>query len=587
MGTAEMERKLAAILAADVAGYSRLMGVDEEGTYASFVAHLRELIEPKIREHRGRLVKTTGDGFFATFESALGAVRCAVEVQRGMAARNASVPEPQRLVFRLGINAGDTMIDGEDIYGDGVNIAARLETMAEPGGICVSARVQEDTSGRLDLGFEDLGERQLKNIVRPVRLYRVMFDRPEAPAESVPTGAQLPNLSDRPTFAVLPFDNMSGDPEQEYFADGISEDLITEIATWCRFPVIARNSSFVYKHRSIDIKQVGQELGARYVLEGSVRKAGNRVRITAQLIETLTGHHVWAERYDRELGDLFAIQDDITTSIAAAVEPEIMEVEERRATTRRSLTGYDLVQRGNWHLYKFTPESIAEAQRLFAAAIEADPNYAPAYASMAYSKYISAQFGADFEATLQSAFEFARNAVVLDEKDARAHMFFAQSSLWLRRHEEAITAARQAIALNPSLAHAYSVLGYALGCVGEFEEALKTVAHSFRLRPHDRTVGRCIPAMAVAHYQLGAYEAAEQIAQNAVTLTPLYWLGHQMLAASRGQLGRNAEAAQCIEEIRRQEPGISRRAYSARLPFRDAIYAQRIEEGLAKAGWNG
>jgi adenylate cyclase len=231
MGTAEVERKLATILAADVAGYSRLMGVDEEGTHASFVAHFRELIEPKIREHRGRIVKTTGDGFLATFESVLGAVRCAVEIQRGMAERNATVPEPQRLVFRLGINASDMMIDGGDIFGDGVNIAARLETMAEPGGICVSARVQEDASGRLDLGFEDLGERQLKNIVRPVRLYRVIFDRPEASAGSVATGTQLPNLSDRPTFAVLPFDNMSGDPEQEYFAHGISEDLITGIAT--------------------------------------------------------------------------------------------------------------------------------------------------------------------------------------------------------------------------------------------------------------------------------------------------------------------------------------------------------------------
>jgi adenylate cyclase len=585
MGTVAVERKLAAILAADVAGYSRLMGTDEEGTHASFVAHLRELIEPKIREHRGRVVKTTGDGFLATFESVLGAVRCAVEVQRGMAERNASVPEWQRLVFRLGINAGDMIIDGGDIYGDGVNIAARLETMAEPGGICVSARVQEDASGRLDLGFEDLGERQLKNIVRPVRLYRVIFDRPGA--GSVATDTQLPSLGDRPTFAVLPLANMSGDPEQEYFADGISEDLITGIATWCRFPVIARNSSFVYKGRSVDIKQVGQELGARYVLEGSVRKAGNRVRITAQLIDALTGHHVWAERYDRELGDLFAIQDNITTSIAAAVEPEIMEVEEHRATTRRSLTSYDLVQRGNWHLYKFTPESIPEAQRLFTAAIEADPNYAPAYASMAYSKYISAQFGAEFEAKLQSAFEYARKAVALDEKDARAHMFLAQSSLWLRRHEEAIAAGRQAVALNPSLAHAYSVLGYALDCVGEFEEALKTVAHSFRLRPHDRTVGRCIPAMAVAHYQLGAYEAAEEAARRAVTLTPPYWLGHQMLAASRGQLGRKADAAQCVEEIRRREPEISRSAYSARLPFREAIYAQRIEEGLAKAGWNG
>jgi adenylate cyclase len=587
MATAGVERKLAAILAADVAGYSRLMGANEEGTHASLMAHRRELIEPEIREHRGRVVKTTGDGFLVTFDSVLDAVRCAVEVQRGMTERNAAVPEPQRLAFRLGINAGDVMIDGEDIYGDGVNIAARLETMAEPGGICVSARVQEDAAGRLELGFEDLGEQQLKNIARPVRLYRVIFDRSEVPAGSAATRPQLPNLGDRPAFAVLPFANLSGDPEQEYFADGISEDLITAIATWCRLPVIARNSSFVYKGRSVDIKQVGHELGVRYVLEGSVRKAGNRVRITAQLIDAATGHHLWAERYDREIGDLFAIQDEITASVAAAVEPEIMEIEERRAISRRSFTAYDLVQRGNWHHYKFTPEGSAEAQRLFAAAIEADPNYAPAYAGMAYSKYISAQFGAaDFEATLQSAYEFARKAVALDEKDARAHMFFAQASLWLRRHEDAIAEARYAIALNPSLAHAYSVLGYALDCVGKFEEALKTVAHSFRLRPHDRTIGRCIPAMSVAHYQLGAYDAAEEAARRAVSLTPVYWLGHQMLVASLGQLGRKTEAAQCLEEIRRRESETSRTAYSARLPFRDAVYARRIEEGLAKAGWS-
>jgi adenylate cyclase len=586
MGSGEVERKLAAIMAADVAGFSRLMGANEEGTHASLMAHRRELIEPKIREHRGRVVKTTGDGFLATFESVLAALRCAVEVQRGMAERNALVPEAQRLVFRLGINAGDMIVDGDDIYGDGVNIAARLETMSEPGGICVSARVQEDASGRLDLGFEDLGERQLKNIARPVRLYRVVFDRAEAPAGSAVAGAQLPNLRDRPTFAVLPFDNMSGDPEQEYFADGISEDLITAIATWCRFPVIARNSSFIYKGRPIDIKQVGQELGARYVLEGSVRKAGNRVRITAQLIDALTGHHVWAERYDRELGDLFAIQDEITTSIAAAVEPEIMEVEERRATTRRSFTGYDLVQRGNWHLYKFTPEGMAEAERLFAAAIEADPDYAPAYTSMAYRKYISAQFGPEFGRALEISFEFARKAVALDERDARAHMILAQTSLWLRRHDHAIAEARGAIALNPSLAQAYSVLGYALDCVGEFEAALKTVAHSFRLRPHDRTVGRCIPAMSVAHYQLGTYHAAEETSRRAVNLMPTYWLGHQILAACLGQLGGKEEAAQCVAEIRRREPDISRRAFSERLPFRDAVYAHRIEEGLAKAGWN-
>jgi adenylate cyclase len=582
-----VERRLAAIMAGDVAGYSRLMGTDEEGTLRKLKAHRKELVAPKIAEHRGRIVKTTGDGMLVEFVSVVDAVRCAVDIQRGMDERNAGMPAESRIQFRIGINVGDIIIDGDDIYGDGVNIAARLEAMAEPGSICVSGRVREDANGRLDLCFVDLGERRLKNIARPVRLYRVMLKPSETPVASAPEIPQLLNVSDRPAFAVLPFVNISDDPEQEYFADGISEDLITAIAMWCRFPVIARNSSFVYKSRSVDIKQVGQELGARYLLEGSVRKGGNRVRINAQLIDVLTGHHLWAERYDREVGDLFAIQDEITASIAAAVEPEIMEMEERRASTRSSFTAYDLVQRGNWHQYKFTPAGTAEAQRLFAAAIEADPNYAPAYASMGYSKYMSAQLGAeDFEATLQSAFEFASKAVALDEKDARAHMFLAQTSLWLRRHEDAIAEARHAILLNPSLAQAYSVLGYALDCVGDFEEALKIVAHSFRLRPHDRTIGRCIPAMSVAHYQLGAYEAAEETARRAVTMMPLYWLGHQMLAASLGQLGRKAEAEQCVEEIRGREPEISRRAYSYRLPFRDAVYAQRIEEGLAKAGWN-
>ena len=574
-------------MAMDMVAYSRLMEVDEEGILARQKLLRHDVIDPAVGRHDGRVVKFTGDGAIVEFPSAVEAVRCAIEIQRGVGARESNIPSNRRMEYRIGVHVGDIVADEGDIYGNGVNIAARLETMSEPGGICVSARVHEDASGQPDLGFEDLGERQLKNIARPVHLYRVTFDRPGTPTGSAATGMRLLNLSDRPAFAVLPFDNMSGDPEQEYFADGISEDLITALATWCRFPVIARNSSFAYKGRTLDIKLVGQELGARYVLEGSVRKAGNRVRITAQLIDALTGHHVWAERYDHEIGDLFAIQDEITTSIAAAVEPEVMEVEERRAISRGSFTAYDLVQRGNWHFYKFTSDGMAEAQRLFAAAIEADPHCAPAYTSMAYSKYLSSQFGADFEATLQSSFEFARKAVALDEKDARAHMILGQTSLWLRRHDDAIAEARGAIALNPSLAQAYSVLGYALDCVGEFEQALKTVAHSFRLRPHDRTVGRCIPAMSVAHYQLGTYDAAEEIARRAVTLMPTYWLGHQMLAACLGQLGRKEEAAQCVEEIRRRDPEISRRAYSARLPFRNAAYAQRIEEGLAKAGWNG
>ncbi|MGQ0677965.1 MAG: adenylate/guanylate cyclase domain-containing protein, partial [Rhodospirillales bacterium] len=532
------------------------------------------------------IVKDTGDGLLAAFDSVVDAVRCAAEVQRALDERNRAAPEDQRVAFRLGINVGDVIVDGGDIYGDGVNVAARLEAIADPGGICVSARVREDAAGHVPFEFEDMGERALKNIARPVRAFRVRLDRPDAPAGA---GAALPSFGDRPTFAVLPFANMSGDAAHEYFADGISEDLIAAVSGWCRFPVIARNSSFAYKGRAVDVKQAGRELGARYVVEGSVRKSGDRLRVSAQLIDAESGHQIWSGRYDRSVGDVFAIQDEITASIAAAVEPELREVEERRAARagRPSLAAYDLVQRGNWHHNRFTPKDAEEAQRLFAAAIDADPDYAPAYASMAYTKYWAAQmrWSADGAATLRSAQEFARRAVALDDKDARAHMYLGQVSLWLRQHDNAIVETRRALELNPSLAQAYSVLGYALDCVGEFDEALKTVTHSLRLRPNDRTLARCLPALSVAHYQLGAYDRAEDIARRAVTMNPIYWMGHQMLAASLGQLGRKDEAAQELAEIRRREPDVERDAYSGRLPFRDPQYARRIEDGLIKAGW--
>jgi TolB-like protein/Flp pilus assembly protein TadD len=394
---------------------------------------------------------------------------------------------------------------------------------------------------------------------------------------------------ERPTFAVLPFQNLSDDSAQEYFADGLSEDLIAAIGSWCRFPVISRHSSFVYKERLVNVMQVGRELGARYVLEGSVRKSGNRLRITSQLTDATTGHQLWADRYEGGIGDVFAVQDEITTRIAAAVEPELHNREQHRASlsSKNSVAAYDLVQRGNWHHNKYTAEHSEEAQRLFLAAIDSDPDYAPAHASMAYTKYWAAQMGwsEDARATLQTALEYARKAVALDDKDARGHLYVGQVSLWLREHDEAIAESRRAIALNPSLVQAYSVLGYALDCVGEFEEALKTVTHSLRLRPYDKTLARCIPALAIAHYQLGAYGAAEEIARRATGINTIYWMGHQMLAASLGQLSRAQEAAEEVAEIRKREPNVSRAAYSGRLPFRDAVHVERIEEGLIKAGW--
>jgi TolB-like protein len=414
-----------------------------------------------------------------------------------------------------------------------------------------------------------------------------------------PGGAQPPAAAvaqtitqtndDRPMFAVLPFKNLSDDPAQEYFADGLCEDVISALGSWCRFPVICRHSSFIYKGRSVDAIEAGRELGARYMIEGSVRKSGNHMRITASLTDATTGFQLWADRYDREIDDVFALQDEMTARIAAAVEPQLHKQEQRRAAANAKINpaAYDLVQRGNWHHNKFTAADAAEAQSLFSAAIAADPNFARAYSSMASTKFWVAQmgWGGDPDAVLQAALEFAHKAIALDNSDARGHFHMAQALLWLRRHNEAIAEARQAIALNPSLVQAHAVLGYALDCVGEFAEALKTVTDSLRLRPYDQTIVRCIPAISIAHYQLGAYDAAQEVAQRVVDMNKHYWMGHQMLAASLGQLGRKEEAATALAEIRRREPDISRAAYSSRFPFRDPVHVKRIEDGLIKAGW--
>jgi TolB-like protein/Flp pilus assembly protein TadD len=439
----------------------------------------------------------------------------------------------------------------------------------------------------------DSGKEQ--RLIRTLPRKGIRFVGPvvEAIQTSQPSAsARLATMLDHhPVFAVLPFSNLSNDPEQEYFADGISEDLIAAISSWCRFPVIARNSSFIYKDRAVDVKQVGRELGARYLLEGSVRKSGSRMRITAQLVDTTTGYHLWADRYDREIGDLFAVQDEITASIAAAIEPEFLEAEERRASGNGtgSLTAYDLVQRAHWYLNKYTFADLMEAQRLFTAAVNADPTCAPAYAGVAISKFWFAQmsWGHDFSGTIESAQEFACKAIALDDKYPRGQMYFGQITLWMRQYDNAITAIRRASELNPSLAQAYTILAYALDCVGNFQEALATVEHSLRLRPHDRTLARCLPSLAFAHYQLGDYRAAEGIARRAMSISPAFWTGHQILAASLGQLDRKDEATREVAELQRKYPGTSRAAFSRRLPFRDSVHVEHIEDGLMKAGWNG
>ena len=388
-----MERRLAAILAADVVGYSRLMGEDEAGTLERLKSLRRELVQPGITERKGRIVKLMGDGLLAEFPSVVEAVQCAADIQRSMIGREADLPNERRIKLRIGVNLGDIIVEGSDIYGEGVNVAVRLEALADPGGICISGKVYEEVRNKLPTAFEDLGEQEVKNIAEPVRVYR-WTDAADQEPGGAGAEAALP-LPDKPSIAVLPFENMSGDPEQEYLADGICEDLITALSKIRWFFVIARNSTFTYKGQAVEVTQVARELGVRYVIEGSVRKAGNRVRITAQLIDATTGRHVWAERYDRDLADIFELQDEMTQTIVAAVEPELGAAERERALSKppENLDAWETCQRGLWHLWRFDREDNAKAPSLLQRAQELDPGFAAAYAHEAYSHFVNVIMG--------------------------------------------------------------------------------------------------------------------------------------------------------------------------------------------------
>ena len=418
MASEEIERRLVAILMADVAGYSRLIGIDDEGTLAQLNAHHAELIAPKIKEHRGRIVRTTGDGLLVLFVSAVDALRCAVEIQRAMALRNAQIPSDRRIDFRMGVNVGD-IVEGASIHGDGINVAARLEALAEPGGICVSSRVQEDAGGslgRLGVAFESIGQHQLKNIQHSVHIYRVQLD--QAATRARPS---LP-IPDKPSIAVLPFQNMSGDPEQEYFADGMVEDIITGLSRFRSLFVIARNSSFTYKGRAVDVKQVGRELGVRYLLEGSVRKSANRIRIAGQLIDASSGTHLWADRFEGAIENVFELQDQVTASVVGAIAPRLeqAEIERARRKPTESLDAYDLLLRGLANVYKWTREGNEEALRLFYRAIELDPDFSAAYAAAAdcFSRRRGFGWLIDREQEVAEARRLARRAVHLGKDDA-------------------------------------------------------------------------------------------------------------------------------------------------------------------------
>jgi len=482
-------RRLAAILAADVAGYSRLIGVDESGTLNRLRSIRAEVVDPSIAQYRGRIVKTTGDGLLVEFASVVDALLCATEIQNTMTEGSAGITAEKRIEFRMGINVGDVVVENDDIFGDGVNVAARLEGLADPGGICVSARVQEDAAGKLDLTFEDLGEQRLKNIARPVRVYRVRLTTMERTASSVEIAPTLA-LPDKPSIAVLPFSNMSGDPEQEYFVDGMVEEITTAISRLPWLFVIARNSSFAYKGISPDLRQVGRELGVRYVLEGSVRKAGNRVRITGQLIDTMTGAHIWADRFDGALDDIFELQDQVASSVVGAIEPKLPQSEIDRTARKpiESLDAYDLYLRALAQVHRYTEESVREAVALLKRALAIDPSYAPAAAMIGWCRgWQRLQgWGPFSDAEVAEAVRLAIHAIEAGKDDPDALWMAANTvSFFAGDHNTAADAIDRALTLNPNSAYAWHASAFASYRQNRSASAIEAFRRAMRLSPLD------------------------------------------------------------------------------------------------------
>jgi adenylate cyclase len=585
---ARVDRRLAAVLAADIAGYSQLMGVDEEGTLRQLKAHRKDLVDPKITEHRGRIVKTTGDGVLVEFVSVVDAVRCAVDVQRAMVERNAAVPAERRIWFRIGINVGDIISDDNDIYGDGVNVAARLEALADPGGICVSRNVHDQVRDKLSFSFEDLGEQTVKNIARPIGVHRIDLTENIGPAvvKSTAPVQKYDLASSRPSIAVLPFTNMSGDLEQEYFADGISEDIITGLSRLHWFFVIARNSSFIYKGKAIDVKRVARELGVRYVLEGSVRKGGNRVRITAQLIDAATGNHLWADRYDGELTDIFELQDEITKRVVAAIEPRLLEAEAIRSQSRTSenLDAWDLVMQANSLLWRLTKAEDETAIAMLNRAIERYPDYAPARSMLAFALLFRAiTAGVSRNRDVKDAATLATRAAELDDNDPWAHLALGYADFLMRRTDHAIEEFQRALDINPNFAAAHGYLGSALAFNGQSDEAIPHSEQALRLSPHDTQNAIFNVGLAAAHYLAGHYAEAIACARKAVQQRSEWTPGHRMYCASLAQAGQLDEAHAALDRLKELQPDISIAWIEQNVPYQPGPMAKFLE-GMRKAG---
>ena len=614
-----MARKLAAILSADAEGYSRLMGDDEPATVHAITAY-REVIASTVAQHGGRVVDAPGDNVLAEFASVVDATQCAVEIQRELRSRNADLPDSRKMPFRIGINLGDVIVEGQRLYGDGVNIAARVESLAEGGGICLSGTAYDQVEGKLPFGYDFLGEQTMKNIARPVRVYRLRLEPRPSPAQLLRTrgadrrlvftvagtiallvlmgagawfgwrGLGTPArsglaLPDKPSVAVLPFANLSRDPAQEYFSDGVTEDLITGLSKVSGLFVIARNSVFTYKGKAVKVSDVGRDLGVRYVLEGGIQREGSRVRITAQLVDATTGFHIWAERYDREVRDIFALQDEVTRQIVRALAVKLAEGEQGRIARvpTGNLDAYDLVLRGQDERRRTTREGNAEARRLFVKALDLDPEYARAYVQLGWAHLQSWQFlWTTGPESLLRAQELAERAIALDDTLPNAHSLLGQIYLWRKEHDRAIAQAERAVALAPNDADGYETLADVLVWGGRGEDSLRFVRQAMRLNPHYPffylwTLGHAL-------YLTRRSEDAVDAFRKLVQQNPNFLPAHAYLAALFTEMGRHEEAQAAWRQAQQLSPGASLAGLRQRLPYRRPADLDRFLAAARRAG---
>jgi len=586
MADERAQRRLAAILAADVVGYSRLMQLDEAGTLAALKQRRAEILRPIVDSHRGRIVKFIGDGVLIEFASAVDAVECAVGLQQGMEHANAGVGAERQIVLRIGINLGDVMVEGGDIYGDGVNIAARLESLAEPGGVLLSETVFDHVRGKVVVGFVDLGPQSLKNMAEPVRAFKVSGLARHAGAPAAPASKEP---SPRTSIAVLPFNNMSGDPEQEYFADGMVEDIITALSRFEQLFVIARNSCFTYKGKAVDVRQVSRDLGVRFVLEGSVRKAGSRLRITGQLIDASSGAHLWADKFDGGLEDVFDLQDRITEKVVGAIEPTLRKVEIDRARRKpvENLDAYDLYLRALPHVYAFRPDENLAALKLLTRAIELDPNYAAAlgHAAWCYEQRIVRGWAAIGEDDAKTAIALARRALAAGSDDALALATGGFTLVMVARdYDNGLDALRRALAKNPGSGFIAFLAGTALAMAGNPEESLVQAERAMALSPLDPAFFLYLTIAGLAHLFAGRPAEALEFARRSASLYADWDSTYWVLVPAYVQLGRMAEARVALEKFRALAPGFTIAGARERFPIRDPASLSMMLDGLQAAG---